>query len=98
MRTIWEDVQRAECITMIATNCWQGFLAVSYFDPIATISNRPRSLSQSPLPVNGEVMCHHVKKLMHTVNSGEPGPRFGRMLLEQFGVSTPRSKGEKSQA
>jgi hypothetical protein len=41
MRTIREDAQRAECITMIATNCWQGFLAVSYFDPIATISNRP---------------------------------------------------------
>jgi Mn-containing catalase len=43
-------------------------------------------------------MYHRVKKLMYTVNNGEPGPRFGRMLLEQFGVSTPRSKGEKSQA
>lgn len=30
-------------------------------------------------------MYHHVKKLMYTVNVGEPDPRFGRMLLEQFG-------------
>jgi Mn-containing catalase len=30
-------------------------------------------------------MYHHVKKLMYTVNVGEPDPRFGNMLLEQFG-------------
>jgi len=30
-------------------------------------------------------MYHHVKKLMYTVRVGEPGPRFGNMLLEQFG-------------
>ena len=30
-------------------------------------------------------MYHHVKKLMYTVNIGEADPRFGRMLLEQFG-------------
>lgn len=30
-------------------------------------------------------MYHHVKKLMYTVNIGKPDPRFGRMLLEQFG-------------
>mgnify|MGYP002624204497 CR=1 FL=1 len=30
-------------------------------------------------------MFHHVKKLMYTVNVGEPDPRFGNMLLEQFG-------------
>lgn len=30
-------------------------------------------------------MYHHVKKLMYTVQIGEPDPRFGRMLLEQFG-------------
>ena len=30
-------------------------------------------------------MYHHVKKLMYTVNVGEPDPRFGAMLLEQFG-------------
>jgi Mn-containing catalase len=30
-------------------------------------------------------MYHHVKKLMYTVNIGEPDPRFGNMVLEQFG-------------
>jgi Mn-containing catalase len=30
-------------------------------------------------------MYHHVKKLMYTVNVGEPDPKFGKMLLEQFG-------------
>ncbi len=30
-------------------------------------------------------MYHHVKKLMYTVRVDEPDPRFGRMLLEQFG-------------
>jgi Mn-containing catalase len=30
-------------------------------------------------------MYHHVKKLMYTVRVGEPDPRFGAMLLEQFG-------------
>lgn len=30
-------------------------------------------------------MYHHVKKLMYTVNIGIPDPRFGNMLLEQFG-------------
>ena len=30
-------------------------------------------------------MYHHVKKLMYTVNIGEPDPKFGKMLLEQFG-------------
>ncbi len=30
-------------------------------------------------------MYHHVKKLMYTVNIGQPDPRFGNMLLEQFG-------------
>jgi Mn-containing catalase len=30
-------------------------------------------------------MYHHVKKLMFTVNVGVPDPRFGNMLLEQFG-------------
>jgi Mn-containing catalase len=28
---------------------------------------------------------HHVKKLMYTVTVGEPDPKFGKMLLEQFG-------------
>jgi Mn-containing catalase len=30
-------------------------------------------------------MYHHLKKLMYTVNVGESDPRFGNMLLEQFG-------------
>jgi len=30
-------------------------------------------------------MYHHVKKLMYTVNVGSPEPKFGNMLLEQFG-------------
>src|SRR6187401_2983081 len=30
-------------------------------------------------------MYHHVKKLMFTVRVGQPDPRFGKMLLEQFG-------------
>jgi Mn-containing catalase len=30
-------------------------------------------------------MYHHVKKLMYTVRVGQPDPRFGNMLLEQFG-------------
>jgi Mn-containing catalase len=30
-------------------------------------------------------MYHHVKKLMYTVRVGTAEPRFGRMLLEQFG-------------
>ena len=30
-------------------------------------------------------MYHHIKKLMYTVRIGVPDPRFGNMLLEQFG-------------
>jgi Mn-containing catalase len=30
-------------------------------------------------------MYHHIKKLMYTVHVGTPEPRFGNMLLEQFG-------------
>jgi Mn-containing catalase len=30
-------------------------------------------------------MYHHIKKLMYTVNVGSPDPRFGNILLEQFG-------------
>src|SRR5580698_1707062 len=41
---------------------------------------------QSHLPESWRLlMYHHVKKLMYTVNIGEPDPKFGRMLLEQFG-------------
>lgn len=30
-------------------------------------------------------MYHHVKQMMYTVRIGRPDPRFGNMLLEQFG-------------
>jgi len=30
-------------------------------------------------------MYHHIKQLMYTVRIGSPDPRFGNMLLEQFG-------------
>ena len=30
-------------------------------------------------------MYHHIKQLMYTVHIGAPDPRFGNMLLEQFG-------------
>jgi Mn-containing catalase len=30
-------------------------------------------------------MYHHIKKLMYTVRVDEPDPKFGKMLLEQFG-------------
>src|ERR1043165_8215792 len=30
-------------------------------------------------------MYHHVKKLMYTVRVDSPDPKFGNMLLEQFG-------------
>ena len=30
-------------------------------------------------------MYHHIKKLMYTVRVDLPDPRFGNMLLEQFG-------------
>ena len=30
-------------------------------------------------------MYHHIKKLMFTVHVNHPDPRFGNMLLEQFG-------------
>jgi len=30
-------------------------------------------------------MCHHIKELMYTVRVDVPDPRFGNMLLEQFG-------------
>src|SRR5204862_1264688 len=32
-----------------------------------------------------QLMYHHVKKLRFTVRVDEPNPRFGNMLLEQFG-------------
>src|SRR6185437_7656730 len=40
------------------------------------------SLSIAPWSAS---MYHHVKKLMYTVRVDEPDPKFGNMLLEQFG-------------
>src|ERR687892_2009063 len=42
---------------------------------------RPQSSVRSP----GGCMYHHVKKLMYTVRVDTPDPKFGNMLLEQFG-------------
>ncbi|MDB6076039.1 MAG: Catalase, partial [Verrucomicrobiaceae bacterium] len=36
-------------------------------------------------PNRSNTMYHHIKKLMYTVRVGQPDPRFGNMLLEQFG-------------
>ena len=42
----------------------------------------------------GELMYHHIKKLMYTVNVGTPDPRFGNIcsngLVEQTANSRPR--------
>src|SRR5437868_12071018 len=38
-----------------------------------------------PSRFRGPYVYHHVKKLMFTVRVDEPDPRFGNMLLEQFG-------------
>src|SRR3982074_2760199 len=38
-----------------------------------------------PSRFRGLPMYHHVKKLMLIVRVDEPDPRFGNMLLEQFG-------------
>ena len=48
---------------------------------LSTPPNLARTISnQRKFP-----MYHHVKKLMYTVRVDEPDPRFGNMLLEQFG-------------
>jgi len=38
-------------------------------------------------------MYHHVNKLMYTVRVDEPDPRFGNMLLEQFGGANGEARG-----
>ena len=50
------------------------------------ISSGP-NLAETPNLPSGQTcsMYHHVKKLMYTVRVDEPDPRFGNMLLEQFG-------------
>ncbi len=41
--------------------------------------------ADAALQKSNHPMYHHLKKLMYTVNVGTPDPRFGNMLLEQFG-------------
>jgi Mn-containing catalase len=54
------------------------------FDQIETNHSAYRSNRYSH-SLRGLPMYHHVKKLMFTVRVDEPNPRFGNMLLEQFG-------------
>ena len=43
----------------------------------------PTRIGQQIADLSG--MYHHIKQLMYTVRIGQPDPRFGNMLLEQFG-------------
>src|SRR3979490_1712099 len=45
----------------------------------------PTVRTNIPSRFRGLPVYHHVKKLMFTVRVDEPDPRFGNMLLEQFG-------------
>lgn len=49
------------------------------------LADRNRNHSRFPQFIHEVIMYHHIKKLMYTVNVGTPDPRFGKMLLEQFG-------------
>ena len=84
------------CRSALAEACLAAcFLAR---DPVATDQvrrniPRPQELKPStagrvPAPCHPNIRCpmyHHIKKLMYTVRVDEPDPRFGNMLLEQFG-------------
>lgn len=48
-------------------------------------SNQRLSMAPKTREMRKAVMYHHVKELMYTVHVGTPEPRFGNMLLEQFG-------------
>jgi Mn-containing catalase len=51
-------------------------------EPVSRANGRFTAAGQS----EGRLfMYHHVKKLMYTVRVDEPDPKFGNMLLEQFG-------------
>ena len=43
-------------------------------------------------------MYHHVKKLMYTVRVDTADPKFGNMLLEQFGGANLARRGTKGRA
>jgi hypothetical protein len=51
----------------------------------ARLHHETRPEAFSGLQIEGKSVYHHLKKLMYTVNVGTPDPRFGNMLLEQFG-------------
>ena len=49
------------------------------------VIGRDARIAALNLSKSSDLMYHHVKKLMYTVRVDEPDPRFGNMLLEQFG-------------
>ncbi len=57
--------------------------AHSFFIGKARMVNR--GTIDAPLSQKQSTMYHHIKKLMYTVRVGTPDPKFGKMLLEQFG-------------
>jgi len=72
----FEDVFRAEELSLQIHPIYQELASAAFVGgqrPIVGLTTRMR------------VMYHHVKKLMYTVRVGTPDPRFGNMLLEQFG-------------
>src|SRR5271165_453242 len=44
-----------------------------------------RTAPEGVVPAGQLRMYHHIKQLMYTVRVDSPDPRFGKMLLEQFG-------------
>src|SRR5579863_9944360 len=50
-----------------------------------TRSHRYHTKTQAQKEILGDLMYHHIKELMYTVEVGTPDPAFGNMLLEQFG-------------
>jgi Mn-containing catalase len=59
-------------------NCFTESCGISGNVHLKPISNRSQPNCEA-------IMYHHIKKLMYTVHVGTPDPRFGNMLLEQFG-------------
>src|SRR5271155_520382 len=60
--------------------------AVGADDRLSPIGTNQSATRFALTPVKERsAMYHHVKKLMFTVRVDQPDPRFGNMLLEQFG-------------
>src|SRR6202000_2409777 len=51
----------------------------------ARSNSQPHTQTQPQKEILGDLMYHHIKELMYTVEVGTPDPAFGNMLLEQFG-------------